>query len=385
MPAIAPISRPQNPAHDTTTSAGKSPWSVRTPVTRPPSCRTSVTRVEPTKRAPREVARSASTPTAFAARASPSVGVCSAPKTCEPSSSGQRRTHSSASIRDPWTPHDVAQPCLRLRSSQRAGVVATSMPPTWRKQSSSRNFETVYFANSVIVLDAFVWNTRPGACDVDPPVRGSGPWSSTVTSAQPRAVSSSARFAPTMPAPMITTVGAVMAELLLPEDDGAVAVEQDAAFAVPADRAGQGERFGVAADGHQLARRVGVVDALDLLLDDRALVEVGRDVVRGRADVLDTPVVGLVVGLRALEPGQERVVDVDRAAFELLAQLVRQHLHVPGEHDQVRFVLADEVEQPLLGLRLGLRRDRDVHERDPGRFGHRPQVLVIGNNGCDMG
>ena len=62
-------------------------------------------------------------------------------------------------------------------------------------------------ARSVIVFDGLVWNTRPGACDEDPPVSGSGPWSRTVTRSQPRAVSSSARLVPTMPAPMITTRG----------------------------------------------------------------------------------------------------------------------------------------------------------------------------------
>src|SRR3954451_16632898 len=60
-----------------------------------------------------------------------------------------------------------------------------------------------------MVFEALVWKTSPGACEVDPPVSGSGPWSTTVTRSQPRAVSSSARFAPTMPAPMITTRGVV--------------------------------------------------------------------------------------------------------------------------------------------------------------------------------
>jgi hypothetical protein len=59
-----------------------------------------------------------------------------------------------------------------------------------------------------------------------------------------------------------------------------------------------------------------MVDALDVLLDDRALVEVGRHVVRGRADQLHAAVVRLVVRLGALEARQEAVVDVDRAALQ---------------------------------------------------------------------
>src|SRR3954464_14014855 len=66
-----------------------------------------------------------------------------------------------------------------------------------------------------MVLEALVWRTSPGACEVEPPVSGRGPWSTTVTRSQPRAVSSSARLAPTMPAPMITTRGVADMAVLL--------------------------------------------------------------------------------------------------------------------------------------------------------------------------
>jgi hypothetical protein len=52
-----------------------------------------------------------------------------------------------------------------------------------------------------------------------------------------------------------------------------------------------------------------VVDASDPLLDDGALVEIGRDDVGGGADDFDAAVIGLVVGLCADEAGQEAVVD----------------------------------------------------------------------------
>lgn len=60
----------------------------------------------------------------------------------------------------------------------------------------------------------------------------------------------------------------------------------------------------VAALAREIFRRVAVADALDVLVDDRAFVEVARDVMRGGADQLDAAVVRLVVGARALEARQ---------------------------------------------------------------------------------
>ena len=73
----------------------------------------------------------------------------------------------------------------------------------------------------------------------------------------------------------------------------------------------------------QVFDRVGVVGPFHVLLDDRTFVEVGGHVVGGGADQLHAAVVRLVVGLGALEAGQEGVVDVDRAAGQLRAQVVR--------------------------------------------------------------
>src|SRR5579875_3027349 len=103
----------------------------------------------------------------------------------------------------------------------------------------------------------------------------------------------------------------------LPEDDGAAAVQQDAVLGVPADGAGQRDPLGVAAERGEVLRAGGMVHPDDLLLDDRALVEFGGDVVRGRADQLHPVLIRLVVGPRALEAGQEAVVDVDDAAGQL--------------------------------------------------------------------
>ena len=100
----------------------------------------------------------------------------------------------------------------------------------------------------------------------------------------------------------------------LPEDDGLAAVQQHPVLEVPAQAPGQHGAFDVPAHPAQLLGAVPVVDPAGVLLDDRTLVEVGRDVVTGGADQLDAPGEGLVVGAGAGEGGQEAVVDVDDAA-----------------------------------------------------------------------
>lgn len=63
-----------------------------------------------------------------------------------------------------------------------------------------------------------------------------------------------------------------------------------------------------------------MVHPRDLLLDNRALVQVRRDKVRRRADNLDAALVGLMVRLGALEGREEAVVDVDDPAWQGVAE-----------------------------------------------------------------
>ena len=120
----------------------------------------------------------------------------------------------------------------------------------------------------------------------------------------------------------------------------------------------------------------------DVLLDDRALVEVGRDEVRGRADQLDPAGVRLAVRVGALEAGQERVVDVDRLAGQRLAQLGGEDLHVAGQHHQLDVVLRDHVEDVLLHRRPWSRREviGCVLERHPVETGQVTEVGVVGDD-----
>src|SRR3954452_9318896 len=87
------------------------------------------------------------------------------------------------------------------------------MPPTGgehgRPSSSSEDSpSTVVRASCVIVCDGLSWNTSPGACDVEPPVSHSGPWSTTTMSDQPSSARWRATLAPAIPAPPTTTPGA---------------------------------------------------------------------------------------------------------------------------------------------------------------------------------
>ena len=147
-----------------------------------------------------------------------------------------------------------------------------------------------------------------------------------------------------------------------------------------ADGLGEDAAFHVLAERHHVRRGVGMGDASDVLLDDRTLVQVGGHVVRGRADQLDAAIVGLRVGARPLEGGQERVVDVDDAALHGAADLVGEDLHVAGQDDEFHLFGGNQVEE--LALRLGLRvlRDGDVQEGDAVELGDGRQVRVVAND-----
>src|SRR5262245_16559931 len=104
---------------------------------------------------------------------------------------------------------------------------------------------------------------------------------------------------------------------------------------MPLDRARQHDAFHVAADLDEILRGKPVMHALDLMLDDRALVEIARHVMGGRADELDAAPVRLAVGRRPLEARQERVVDVDDAPGMARAEFLREYLHVTRKDDEL--------------------------------------------------
>lgn len=123
-----------------------------------------------------------------------------------------------------------------------------------------------------------------------------------------------------------------------------------------------------------------MVDPDDVLLDDRALVQIARDEMRRRADDLDPPLVRLVVGLGALERGQEGVVDVDDLAGHGGAERRREDLHVAGQHDEVDVVRAHELEDLCFLLGFRLRRHGEVVEGDVVGRGEGREVRVVGDD-----
>src|SRR5690606_40209874 len=64
------------------------------------------------------------------------------------------------------------------------------------------------------------------------------------------------------------------------------------------------------------------------------------------------PIFRLVIGLRARERGQERVVDVDGASVPFLREFRRQHLHVARQHQQVDALVAQQAPLDRKSTRL---------------------------------
>src|SRR5579864_9824323 len=114
------------------------------------------------------------------------------------------------------------------------------------------------------------------------------------------------------------------------EDDGFVAVEQDAVLDVPADGSREDYLFDVAAFFNQILDGVAVRDAFDTLFDDGAVVEDFGDVVGGGADDFYATVEGLLVGLGSDECGQERMMNIDDLLRELFDKAGGKHLHITG-------------------------------------------------------
>jgi hypothetical protein len=81
-------------------------------------------------------------------------------------------------------------------------------------------------------------------------------------------------------------------------------IQNDAILEMEAQRAGQHAALDVTALADQVIRGIAMADALDVLVDDRTLVEVGSDIMRRGADQLDAAGVRLVVRFGTLETGR---------------------------------------------------------------------------------
>ena len=125
-----------------------------------------------------------------------------------------------------------------------------------------------------------------------------------------------------------------------------------------------------------------LVDADDILLDDGAIVEHLGDIVGGGADELNAALKGLVIGPRADECGQERVVNVDQVlGADGGCELGGEHLHVSRQHDQIALMLTNERKLFLLGFALIFFRHRHDDIRNVVEVG---DALVVGMIGDDQ-
>ena len=149
----------------------------------------------------------------------------------------------------------------------------------------------------------------------------------------------------------------------------------------PLDCGGERAALFVLTDGNELSRGVGVINAHDVLLDDWTLIEVVGDKVCRRSDELHATSVGLLIRIRALETGQERVVNVDDLAGELGAQFGRENLHVASQNDELDVICLDDLEDALLkGLLFCLGLYAVVLKRNPVELGEIAQVGVVAHD-----
>jgi hypothetical protein len=96
-----------------------------------------------------------------------------------------------------------------------------------------------------------------------------------------------------------------MCGLCSAKDDGAIAVQQDPVLDVPFHRTRQHRTLHVAPRSSAIVYAHGVIDAGDVLFDDRPFIEILSDIVRRRANQFDAAIVRLLVRPRALKARQE--------------------------------------------------------------------------------
>ncbi|SKY43142.1 Uncharacterised protein [Mycobacteroides abscessus subsp. abscessus] len=128
-----------------------------------------------------------------------------------------------------------------------------------------------------------------------------------------------------------------------------------------------------------------MVDAADVLLDDRPGVEVGGDVVARRADEFHTARERLMVGARSDEAREEAVVDVDGLACPPIAQLRRHDLHETSQDDGIGVEVVDDRRHLREGSLLVARGERHVMERHAEPRREALEVTMIADDGLDAG
>ena len=108
----------------------------------------------------------------------------------------------------------------------------------------------------------------------------------------------------------------------------------------------------------------------DVLFDDRAVVELFRDVMSRSADDLDAPLARLLIRVRTDERGEKGMMDINDSIWKASDKPARQDLHVPGKDNQIS-VVSEQLEDLRLGTLLTFGRDGNVmkgHAKPLDRF-----------------
>ena len=95
-------------------------------------------------------------------------------------------------------------------------------------------------------------------------------------------------------------------------------------------------------------------NSLDILMDDRPLIQIGRHIMRRRSNHLYATSVSLMIRLCTLETWKERMVDIDTTTRKKGCQIVRKYLHVTRQNYEFGLGFRDELLDPgfLLPQRL---------------------------------
>ena len=151
---------------------------------------------------------------------------------------------------------------------------------------------------------------------------------------------------------------------------------------MPGHRAGQHRPLHIRTEANKIIDVVTVVDAHDVLFDDRSLIKIRGDVMRCRTNEFDAALPGSSIGRRPDEGRQERVMDVHHRAADLSQKIGGEDLHVSGQHHQID-IAAQQLELALLGLCADVLGGRNVDEGHPERPDLVSQVRVIGDHHRD--
>lgn len=126
-------------------------------------------------------------------------------------------------------------------------------------------------------------------------------------------------------------------------------------------------------------------DSLSFLLYNRALVEIGRHIMRRCTDEFDAAVIGLVIGLSTFETRQEGMVDIDDFSSHFDGEIIRQNLHIAGEDDEIGFGAGNELRQLFLLCVFVVFGHRQDIIRNALVFGSAARIFMVGDDGNNVG